>query len=205
MVLIKLKDYERIYKVVNSIVKNEGADPSVCCIFFSIYGSYILSEHFKLNAQPKAGLAAYHVGGNNDVIVFGEETETGLTGGKDAFHFWVEADGWILDFMAPAFSQLSNGRSSIPPKMFQKPLSAMASSPHELVIPGDFYVESSPASTAKHMSILTQSMAYGDLAKICSTWFKKAPKKMLQEIGIADASGKQNAVSLSGKNLVGAW
>ncbi|WP_205738505.1 DUF2026 family protein [Billgrantia endophytica] len=199
-----MKDYERIYKVVNSIVKNEGADPAVCCIFFSAYGSYILSQHFKLNAQPKAGLAAYHVG-NNDVVVFGEETERGLTGGNDAFHCWVEADGWILDFMAPAFSRLPNTRSSIPPKMFQKPLSAMASSPLELATPGGFYVEASPASTAKHMSILTQSMAYGDLAEICSAWFKKAPKKMIQEIGIADASGNQNMVSLTGRNLVGAW
>jgi hypothetical protein len=148
-VLIKLKDFERIYKVINAVVINEGADPSVCCIFFSYFGSQILSDHFKLNAQPRAGLALYRVGGENDVIVFGEETENGFTGEEEAFHSWIEVDGWILDFMAPAFSQLNNCRSSVPPKMFQKPLEKMSSSPFELVEPGDFYLEATPASTAK--------------------------------------------------------
>lgn len=203
--LIKLKDFERIYKVINSVVKNEGADPSVCCIFFSYFGSRILSDHFKLSAQPRAGLALYHVGGKNDVIVFGEEAETGFTGEKEAFHSWIEVDGWVLDFMAPVFSQLNNGRSSIPPRMFQKPLEKMSSSPFDLAGPGDFYLEASSASTAKHMSILTESQAYKDLAIICSRWFRKAPKRMPPKIGIADGKGSQNSVSLDGRNLVGAW
>lgn len=203
--LITLKDFERIYKVVNSVVKNEGADPSVCCIYFSYFASRILSEHFKLNAQPKAGLAIYHVGGENDVIVFGENDANGFTGEKEAFHSWIEVDGWALDFMTPAFSQLNNSRSSIPPKMFQKPLEKMSPSPFELAEPGSFYLESTQASTAKHMSILRHSQAYEDLALICSRWFRKAPKKMHQQIGISDGKGNQNRVSLTGKNLVGAW
>jgi len=204
-VLIKLKDFERIYNVINSVVKNEGADPSVCCIFFSFFGSQILFDHFKLNAQPRAGLALYHVGGENGVIVFGEEAENGFTGEKAAFHSWIEVDGWALDFMAPAFSQLKNRRSSIPPKMLQKRLETMSSSPFELSRPGDFYLEATQTSTAKHMSILAQSQAYEDLAIICSRWFRKAPKKMHPNIGISDGKGNQNPVSLTGKKLTGAW
>ena len=202
--LIKLKDYERIYKVINSIVRNEGADPSVCCIFFSAYGAYILSKHFKVNAYPRAGLAAYHLGGVGNALIFGEECEGGFTGENEAFHCWVEADGWAIDFMAPAFS-LIDKKMAIPPKMFQKPLSEMAESPFDLAQSGDFYLSSTPEVTARKMSILSKSMAYSDLADICAQWFKKSPKKMHKSIPIADAKGNQNNVPLLGRSVIGRW
>ncbi|QKQ27667.1 DUF2026 family protein [Candidatus Reidiella endopervernicosa] len=31
-----MKDYERIYKTINAIILNEGADPTVSCTFFCI-------------------------------------------------------------------------------------------------------------------------------------------------------------------------
>lgn len=203
--LLKLKDYERIYRVVNSIVKNEGADPSISCVFFSAYGAYILSKHYKLNAVPKAGLAAYHIGNNNDVILFGEKYECGFTGENDAFHCWVEVNGWVIDFMAPAFSQLNGGGKSIPSKMFQKPLTDMALSVNELREAGDFYLESTQESTAKHMQVLSTSMIYDDLAEICVQWFTKPPKNIQKTIGVADGKGNINPVSLTGNSVVGTW
>jgi len=203
--LLKLKDYERIYKVVNSVVKNEGADPSICCIFFSAYGACILSKHYNLNAVPKAGLAAYHIGGNNDALVFGEKHQGYFSGEGEAFHCWVEVDGWVIDFMAPAFSELNGGKKSIPSKMLQKPLTEMAASVHELRKTGDFYLESTTKSTEKHLKILSTSMAYGDLANLCVQWFKKYPKKMPKTIIIGDNKGNQNSVSLTGNSIAGEW
>ncbi len=203
--LLKLKDYERIYRAINSIIKNEDADPSISCIFFSAYGSYILSKHYKIDATPKAGLAAYHIGFNNDAILFGEEHEGSITGERDAFHCWVEADGWVIDFMSPAFPQLKNINSPITSKMFQKPLSEMASSISGLRKSGDFYLESTPISTAKHMQVLSRSMAYSDLAEICAQWYKKPPKKIPRTIAVGDAKGNKNPVHLIGNPVVGAW
>jgi len=203
--LLKLKDYERIYLVINSILKNESADPSICCIFFSAFGSYLLSKHYKIDAVPKAGLAAYHLGVNNDLFVFGEEYEGALTGERDAFHCWVEAEGWVIDFMAPAFPQLDTTGNSIPSRMFQKPLNDMASSINEVQSLGDFYLESTSASTEKHMQVLSTSKAYGDLAEICSQWFKKYPRKMCKTIAVANEKGSLTPVHLTGNSIIGRW
>lgn len=155
--LITRSNYERIYRVINSIVQNEGADPTVACIFFAGFGSYILERHFRISAQPRAGLAAFRFEGG-DHVVFGEIVGEDLTGDADSFHCWVEADGWMIDFMAPAFSQL-NPAMTIPAKMFQRPLSSMAPTLADLRSPGDFYLRSSDQSTAKHLSVLATRRA----------------------------------------------
>lgn len=203
--LLKLKDYERIYKVINSVIRNEGADPSISCLFFSAYGSYILRHHYKLEAHPRAGLASYHVGGNNDALLFAEESEGQITGYLDAFHCWVEVEGWVIDFMAPAFKDIKELQCKIPSLMFQKRASEMVGSLTELRKKGDFYLESTIESTAKHMKVLGTKKAYQDLAEICVQWYSKPPKKIHPFIGIEDQNGKRNKVSLAGYSVVGAW
>lgn len=203
--LIKWTDYERIYRVINSILLNENADPTVCCVFFSAFGSYILKQHFGIDAFPRAGLAAFHLG-NQDILAFGEEENGVPTGEKDAFHCWLEADGWVIDFMAPAFSQIGVVKNqNIPPKMFQKPSSQMSSSLNDLNMTGDFYVESTPETTAKHMQILSTRPAYADMAEIAVQWFKKSPKKMATICGIGDQNGRVKSVPLTGARLTGTW
>lgn len=203
--LITRSNYERIYRTVNSIVVSEGADPSVACIFFSAFGSYILERHFRIAAQPKAGLAAYHLG-SDEVLVFGEQNGRVLTGEGNGFHCWVEADGWLIDFMAPAFSQIGEKMGqSIPSKMFQKPLSSMSPSINDFKRPGDFYVVSTKETTIKHISVIMEKQVYGDLAEIAVQWFKKSPKKMIQSFPVADQSGRIKKVSLDGASLTGTW
>lgn len=201
--LITRSNYERIYRVINSILQNEGADPSISCIFFAGFGSYILERHFHIDARPRAGLAAFRFEGG-DQVVFGEMGEEGFTGEADSFHCWLEADGWVIDFMAPAFSQL-NPAMPIPAKMFQRPISRMALDFDGLRSPGDFFLRSSDQSTAKHMSVLASRRAYEDMAEIAVQWFKKDPKKMLKSIGIGDQTGSIKSVPLVGEPLRGSW
>lgn len=201
--LITRSNYDRIYKVINSILRNEGANPAVACVFFAGFGAYILERHFGINAQPRGGLAAYHFDGN-DLVVFGELSENGFTGDESSFHCWVEADGWAIDFMAPAFSGL-NPDLAIPAKMFQRPLEAMTPTLDDLARPGDFFLQSSDQSTIKHMSVLGTRRAYDDMAEIALRWFKKDPKKMLTSIGIGDQNGHINQVRLVGETLRGTW
>lgn len=207
--LITLGEYERIYKVINTLVINESGDPAYACILFSAFGSYILEKHHKIKTHFKAGLAAYHVGADNDAIVFGEFNSDGeLTGREGAFHCWLETDEWAIDFMAPSFPELYKkfGKPlSIPSYMFQKPLSKMATSIEELKTSGDFYLESDPASVLDKMSVVASRQAYADLAEICVQWYQRPPKKMQKSIKILDQNGKDMSTSLKGNTVVGAW
>lgn len=203
---IKLRDYVRIYKTINAILKNEEADASGACTFFSFYGAYLLREHYKIDAHPVAGLCMYHLGRDDKMLTFGKIESSNLSSDMDGFHCWVVGDGWFFDFMAPEFSDLTikQGFKS-PSKMMQKPLSEMVSSVEELKKEGDFYFEPNKGVLENRMAYLSSSMAYSDLAEICKQWYKKPPKKMLKSIPISDGKGKSNNVSLVGKNITGAW
>lgn len=201
--LITRSNYDRIYQVINSILRNEGANPAVACVFFAGFGAYILERHFGIDAQPRGGLAAYRFSGN-DLVVFGERIEGGFTGDESSFHCWVEAEGWAIDFMAPAFAAL-NPELDIPAKMFQRPLKLMAPTLNDLARPGDFFLRSSDQSTSKHMSVLGTRRANEDMAEIAVQWFKKDPKKMPTSIGIGDQNGHVRQVTLVGESLQGTW
>ncbi|AGH45846.1 DUF2026 domain-containing protein [Paraglaciecola psychrophila] len=202
---IKLKDYERIYKTINSIVKNENADPTVACTFFSFYGAHILREHYKMDAQPLAGMCFYHMGGNNDVLSFAKLDGDNFSSDIDAFHCWVVVDGWLIDFMAPAFSDIKTGKVPLKAKMMQKPISEMAESLNHLTKEGDFYFDANPEVLENRMEYLASSLAYSDLADICSQWYKKPPKKMNSAIQIKDGKGQLNSIALQGNSVIGAW
>ena len=203
--LIKLNDYKRIYKVINSVTKNEGADPAHACLYFSAFGSYILNNHYKLKAEPRAGLAAYHLGNDNELLMFAEAHEGGVSAEGDAFHCWVEVNGWAIDFMAPAFSELKSGDIEIPAKMFQQNLSNMAESINHMKKSGDFFYHTTPELTAKHMTILGSHMMITDLAEICNGWFVKPPKKIQKSIQIGNQRGELDSVTLHGNNIIGRW
>ena len=206
--LIKLRDYQRIYSTVNSILLNEKADLTVACMYYSVFGAYVLKKHYKIDAAPVSGLAAYNVGGKNNILTFGEIQNENLVSTSNAFHCWIEANGWLIDFMAPVFPEIikkSEIEFSCEPKMLQKPLESMNSSAYDLLQEGDFYVKKCPLLTAEKLKHFTTSLAFGDLAEICVSWYKKPPKKMISKIRIQDGKGMDNEVILTGKKLKGAW
>lgn len=203
---IKLWDYERIYKTINAIILNEKALPTAACTFFSFYGALILREHYKIDAQPVAGLCMYRIGGDNNVITFGKKVEDKIVASTEAFHCWVEGEGWLFDFMAPNFSDFAlNNSYPIESKMMQKPLVSMVESSQDLIAEGDFYLESNYEVLKDRMNYLSSSSAYGDLGRICKQWYVKPPKNMLKTIQIGNSKGKVSSVSLTGNSVVGAW
>jgi hypothetical protein len=199
--LIKQTDYHRIYSVINSLLLSENANPATASMYFSVFGSYLLKQHYKINAIPKSGLAAYRL--DNHVMLFADHKDDSyITGDGENFHCWIEADGWALDFMAPA---LSADGIAIPAKMFQKPLTAMASSVNELKASGDFFYASTPQATARRFAGWKDANAIGDLARLAEIWFRKAPKKMMPFMTVTDEYGNQKQVQLMGKVLMGTW
>ena len=206
--LITLPAYERIYKVVNSILVNENADLTKACMFYSVYGAHILAKHHRIDAKPVGGLAVYHLGNDSQLLTFGTVNEEGLTSTYEAFHFWVEAEGWLIDFMAPVYPQLLRQQGaaySVQPKMMQKPLSMMSNSPLSVKSVGDFYLESNPQLDNMLVTKFGSSRAYANLAEIAGNWYRKPPKKVAKSISIANAKGVASSLSLSGKKVVGAW
>lgn len=203
---IKLWDFERIYKTINSVILNEKVDPTGACTFFSFFGAFILREHYKIDAQPVAGLCMYHMGGDNNVLTFGKRAKDKIVADTDAFHCWVEGEGWLFDFMAPAFSDFFlNLGYRIEPKMIQKPLASMANSSLNLIAEGDFYLEPDSEVMKDRMRYLSSSPAYDDLAEICKQWYTKPPKKMQKSIQIGNGKGKLSSVVLTGKSVIGTW
>lgn len=201
--LIKQSDYHRIYRVINSLLVNENADPATASMYFATFGAFILKQHFKLDAMPKGGLAAYNLGGT--LILIADHREDGyVTGAGENFHCWVEAEGWAIDFMAPAFSD-SAKHLAVPAKMFQRPLSEMASSINALERPGAFFYKSEPQATARRFADWRRQVMIGDLATVAANWFRKSPKQMPAAIAVQDQRGKATDVPLIGFPLSGAW
>ncbi|AUC10329.1 MULTISPECIES: DUF2026 family protein [Agrobacterium] len=201
--LIKQTDYQRIYRVINSLLLAQNADPASASMYFSTFGAFILQQHYKVKAVPKGGLAAYNLDGK--VLLFADHRDDGyVTGAGENFHCWIDADGWAIDFMAPAFADSARGLS-VPAKMFQRPLSAMAASINDLGQSGDFFYRSEPEATARRFAEWHKQAAIGDMASVAANWFRKSPKQMAASLSVKDRDGKERAVPLTGESLVGAW
>ncbi len=201
--LIKQSDYHRIYKVINSLLINENANPATASMYFSTFGAFILEHHYKVDAKPKGGLAAYNLEGKH--ILFADHREDGyVSGAGENFHCWVEADGWAIDFMAPAFSE-SAPDLKLPSKMFQRPLSAMAPSINDLGRSGDFFYHHEPDAMSRRFSDWRRHPMIGDLATVATNWFRKSPKQMPASIAVRDQHGKTRTVPLVGNALAGGW
>ena len=201
--LIKQSDYHRIYRVINSLLLNENADPATASMYFSTFGAFILEHHYKVKAKPKGGLAAYNLGGT--MLLFADHRDDGhVTGAGENFHCWVEAEDWVIDFMAPAFPQAAQSLS-VPAKMFQKPLSSMASSINDLSQSGDFFFKHEADAMAKRFADWRKHGMIGDLASIAAGWFRKSPKQMQSDISVIDSNGKSRTIPLVGNMLIGSW
>lgn len=179
------------------------------CIYFAVFGALILESHYKIRANPVAGVAGFRVGHDDDeVLMFAEFAEGGLVSSSNGFHCWVEAEGWLIDFMAPVFPQLMTEIGHSKPcerKMMQKRFPLAASSTRSLQAVGDFICVPDLKHTNEIVSDFQSKPANADLAQISVNWFKRPPKKMLKEIPISDGKGKVNRVQLIGGMLDGIW
>ncbi|MDO6590175.1 MULTISPECIES: DUF2026 family protein [Rhodobacterales] len=203
--LVKLKDYERIHRIISSVVSHHGNDPAHSCMWFSFFGAHILRSHYKVAATVRCGLAAFYVCDKNEILFFGEMTDDGGTGALDKFHCWIEADGWVIDFMAPAFPNLMGPSLQINPKMFQQRQSDMVVNFKDLRHPGDYFLAPTDHLTEARLKHLVEEPIYDDLVEICTQWFAKSPRKMRSKIEMTINSGKKVALNLSGPSVRGRW
>lgn len=207
--LLSLPEYERVFRTIHGVLLNEEGDLSRSCLFFGLIGSAILRTHYRISANPVVGTAVFNLGGSrNDILAFATQDDGVLQSSSSGFHCWVEADGWVVDFMAPLFQEMlaSLGHArNLGRKMFQKPTAASIGSQLELEKEGAFYCEPNPELTMQLVHGFTETPAYVDLVGIAVKWFQPPPKKMIETIGIGNARGEVKPVRLSPLRVGGAW
>ena len=205
--LLPLPDYQRIYQVTYSVL--EASDFAIthrACIFFAAVGTMILREHYHLAATISAGCMALMVDEQKaNVVVYGREEDGVFVNDEDAFHAWVDCDGWLIDFMAPIMGIALSEDSRdwhVPRRMLQKRLTDRKASIGEIQHVGEFFI-SHDHSLAESL-IDGQSVQFGDLMKVCLTWFRRPPKP-LKHIGLADSHGLAKTLVVRAPSIDGVW
>ncbi len=203
--IIKLRDYERIFQIVSAIIDAEGEDVAHSCVYYSVLSSSILEDHFRKRATVRCGLAIYHVGGEGELLCFGEKMSEGITATENNFHSWVEVDEWIIDFMAPNFGFIHNTEFTKRRKMFQKRKSQMTMDPREFKEAGQFLLRSNPELERIIIEPTLGHPGVQDLRAICSQWFKKTPQKIMDRISITDQAGDIKNIDIGFTKIESNW
>lgn len=204
--LLPLPDYVRIYQVIYSTLEASGiALTHRACLFFAFAGVLILREKYKLPATVSAGCMALMVEDNSTTVVYGRQEDGFVEYDRESFHAWIECDGWLIDFMAPIMGTAvrQDGRDwIIPRKMLQKRLDLAKPSLAELARSGDFFIEHDRALADSLID--RQPVQFHDLLNICSTWFRRPPKK-LESLSMGDSQAGVRKLVLCAPSVSGVW
>lgn len=207
--LIPFPDYKRIFLTIYTILKNEDGDINKAGTYFSIIGAYLLKRHYQIDAKARMGVALYRFDEEEkNILAFAVKNGDKYDCSEDGFHAWIEADGWMIDFMAPLFRDKLKSMSksvSCESRMFQKPLDAMCSSVEELSHSGDFLVMKDENFSNEIIDDFFSYHMNMDLAEICSAWYRKPPFKMAKVAGIVNNKGQLRNISLRHRNILGSW
>lgn len=210
---LTLFEYQRMHRVIASVLNSVEANTPRACLFFAVAGAYLIETFHKRPARPVAGAAFFRVNDETGFTMsFGRfESEIGIgtvSSDEEAFHCWIESDGMVIDLMAPIFQESvrSAGRSeSVTRKMFQRPSSAMSQSPYELEREGDFFFQPDLSLGVSLLKGFMSQLANGDLVKVCEYWYRPYPKTIPSSIQMGSDDGSLRDIQLGPVELVGAW
>lgn len=211
---ISFVDYERLHRVMATVLNSVDAHTAQACKFFAIAGAYILSETHGLEARPRFGSAFFRVDDKADFVLAFTDMQAfhkgELRSHPEAFHAWIECEGVVIDLLAPLFREnlLSLRPDSplrLPRKMFQKPLIQMASSPFYLKKEGDFYLAVNPVQTNEMIVDFMSRNMNKDLMKICQYWYKPNPKPIQPELEMGSDDGTRTLMRLEATQIIGKW
>lgn len=209
--LIPLSDYQRIFRVIHSVLHSVEADIPAASFFFSVTAAQILKKFYKRNAFPVAGAAFYLISQEGSgALSFGSLGEDGqsVASSHDSFHAWVQCDGYVLDFMAPLYQELlaSAGHPlAVPRRMMQKDLGRMSPSVQALAAPGDFFLASNLELTRELLQQFMAKKALTNLSQLCLEWFRKPPKAMPDDLALQAADGEVSRIRLQLTSIDGVW
>lgn len=203
-------DYQRVFRVIKTVLDGVEANTPNACVFFSIVGATILQEIYKKKCVPIAGAAIFALddGHQNTILTFGRINAGQLQGSKQSFHCWILCENQVIDFMAPIFREsLHSGGFPIncARKMFQKPLAEMVPDHTDVSLPGHFYLEANLELTREILHNFGSRVSNRDLTDVCLHWYKKPPKTIQKNLAMASDDGSLMNMKLSELELIGAW
>lgn len=208
--LIKLVDYQQIFRVVHSVSEAVGNTAGKACLFYNIIGAALLEVNYKKKAQPVMGSAFFAIHEPSaTVLAYSHKRAQGeISNNSEAFHCWIQSEGYIVDFTAPVFRESLKEQGlpyGIPRRMFQKPLKLMSGAHDRLKSEGDFYVEPNIELTNEMIAKFLKSPAARDLGNVCMQWFVKPPSKIMNEIKMINDLGEITTMLLTDISVEGTW
>lgn len=214
---LSFAQYNRIYNVLFSLAQHFTRDEGRECVFYSINAAAIMHAHYGRDAKVLCGLGAVVVHRQGDtptaVSWFTVEPDGRCVATLEAFHCWVECDGWVIDFSAPNYqtaldtSPLAKERivPRIPRRMFQKPVSQVDTGMDRLTRVGRAVFVPDQNVTTAVIDKAFEKPATTDVARIACTLHKPLPHLMPPSITIANDLGEITTIPLINQELVGAW
>lgn len=204
--ILTLPEYQRIFGTVYSILEGRANTPHAC-LYFASAGALILNKYYKIRAHAVGGLFMLCTDTDPSVLVFGEIVGGVLKSNSNGFHFWVETEHHIIDFMAPIYSEGAKNYGAtkhIARKMFSKDIVSEVDSPKNLVLPGDYLTSPNQELTDELLQDFLDRQLNRDLLEACDQWFEKYPKKM-RDMSLQDETGAIHKVEFKFPTIVGAW
>lgn len=204
--ILTLPDYKRIFGTIYSILEGR-ADTPHACLFFASAGALILNKYYKVPARAVGGSFMLCTDADPSVIVFGEVVDGVLESNDNWFHFWVQTEHHIIDFMAPVYGDGTKNYGStkrVERKMFSKEITSEVDSPNGLVAPGDYFTNPNLELTEELIDNFLGHQLNMDLLQACDMWFEKHPKKM-RDISLKDETGSVHEVQFKFPTITGAW
>lgn len=205
--LIPRVDYQRIFRTIYSVLRNENGHILRSCEYFNIIGAAILQKHYGIRARPVAGIAAYRVSAApNGVILYAHVDVNQLVLTDNGYHCWIQTDEWLIDFIAPLFPEIGKESGiNCESRMMQRKLQAMKSSVDDLLAPGDFCAFGDADFTQTTLEKFWRKRVNHDLAEMCSAWYAIPPIPMAPVISVFDEKGRASEVALQRFEIQGVW
>jgi hypothetical protein len=211
--IIPFADCRRIFRVIYTVLEGVNAKTSSSCIFFAVTGATLLRHFYKLKAIPVAGAAAYSVGsrtvGDEGIVsTFGIVEDGKLIATPEAFHCWIECEGFAIDFMAPIFQEnlhtMGITDAIVPRRIFQKPLSVMSPTLPQEFREGDFHLVPSRERCEAMQKSFMEKPGHSDLSNVCACWYKRPPAHMDEQFAMGSDQG-ETIMKLQGPDVIGFW
>jgi len=208
--IITIYEYQRIFQVVHSVYQKIDNSGSVCCQFYNVAGAFILNEVYNKKVTLMMGAACFKFHAPLSInLYFAHINGKTVSSSEEAFHCWIQTeDGYLLDFTAPLYreyTEQAGKKCLIPRKMFQKKLTLMAASYHELQQEGDFYVQANSELTASRLLESVEHHKNENLLNLCLHWFKKPPRKIDLTMTVMNQMGKIETINLNTIKISGKW
>lgn len=217
---LTLEQYKRLYTVIQSLSDNWAKDAGRACVFFSITGAVLMNKHYQLKAKVICGSGAILIDPETGTALswFQQNQDGTLTTGINAFHTWIECDGWLIDLMAPNYREALHGATghatdgtknpaptAVPRMMLQKPIAQTEGMLDDMKMAGDCVFVPDGVVTKNVIDRAFESPNLGDLLNIALVWHRPLPKRMEPSITITDDLGKIQTIKLMQRDLIDAW